>query len=126
MKYLETRTHLLLGNAHVVLHIGEDSWLYKEAHVANALAASLQLGALLLAAFNVAQDFGQHFLIDLGSLLDISLEGIAHLAGLGLSSRLGHKLVVDFLVHVSATAGAAALAVIGEQGLVGGLHGKVN
>ena len=75
-----------------------------------ALAADLQLGALLNAALDEAHDLVELLLRHLRPLLRAAVEGVAHHTR--LRCRLGalHKLVVDALVHKGARARGAALA----------------
>lgn len=60
-----TRTHLLPGNGHVVLHIPKDSGLDEVAPVCSRVAPTQQLGSLPLPSADVAQDLLELLLIHL-------------------------------------------------------------
>ncbi len=103
---------LLLHDLHVGADVGEDGGLDEVALVAVALAAGLDLGALLLAGLDVAHDAVVLQLADLGTLEGLLVKGVADgVGGRALLEGL-EELVVDALLDEDAGAGAAALAVV--------------
>ena len=114
---------LLLGDLHLVLDTREDGGLNEEAAAAPAVATALEVGALLLAGLDVAEDLVELLLINLSALLGLLVRGVAEDALLGALHGELHELVVDLLVAVDARGGAAALALVEEQTKVSDLDG---
>ena len=103
---------LFAHNLHVRCGVRKDSGLDEVAFVANALAAGVEGGTLLLAGVDEGHDTVVLLLRDLRTLVDASAEGVANLERLRLRGELGQELVVDPLVDEDARARAARLAVV--------------
>lgn len=90
---------LLAGDGHVIGHVGEDGGGHEVALVAHAGTADSHAGALLLADVDEVQNALHLLLRDLGTLLGLGVERVAHPPLLGELSALLNELVVLLLVH---------------------------
>lgn len=86
--------------------------------IADAIAAGDEGSTLLLSRLDQTHDFVEHVLIDLRPLVGFRVEGIADFSGGRQLLGLLHEFVVDLGVDEGARAGATALAVIVEKGVV--------
>ena len=91
----------------------------KKPLVADALAAGDELGPLLLAEVDVAEDLVELLLRDLRALLGRRVERVAELAALGLLGQPLDELLVDLLLDEQPAAGRAALAAVEVDGVEG-------
>jgi hypothetical protein len=136
---------LLLHDLHVFCDVGEDGGLDEVALVTLALAASLDGGTGVLACLDVPGDKGQFnssvrnddkanllhdaVELDLGNLRaleSVGGEGVANNVLLCALLELLHEVVVDALLDVDTSSGAASLAVVEEDTKVDPRDGVVN
>lgn len=110
--------YLLLGNAHIILHLRKHSWLHEIAFVTVTFAATFQLGSLLLARINEPKDLVKLIFINLWALLNIRVKRIADFALFGTGYTLLDKLVVYRFFHKGSGTGTATLALVEEQSKV--------
>ena len=85
-----------------------------------------QLGALLLAQVDVAEDLVHLLLRDLRALLGGRVERVADLALLGLLGQALDELLVDLLLDEQPAAGRAALAAVEVDGVEGAGDGLLH
>ncbi len=78
-----------------------------------------------LAGVDIAHDLVELFLADLGALLRIGVEGVADFYLFYLFEHALDEFVVDFGFDEEAAAGAAALALVEEEGEVRAFDGGV-
>ena len=91
----------------------------KKPLLADALAAGDELGALLLAEVDVAENLVELLLRNLRALLGGGIERIADLALLGLLGQPLDELLVNLLLDEQSAAGGAALAAVEVDGVEG-------
>src|SRR5207249_7250093 len=103
----------------------EDGRLDEIPFLADALAAGQHLGAALAARVDVAHDAVELLLADLRALRGGGVEGIADFGLLHFLEHAIDKLIVHLLLDKQARAGAAALALVEEEGEVRALDGGI-
>jgi len=89
---------LIRGNLHVVGDVRENGRLDEEAFVSDTRSAGLELGALLLAELDVAENLLELGVINLGSLLGPWGEHVPHDPAGGRRLALLKELVLDGLL----------------------------
>jgi hypothetical protein len=95
------------------LDIGEHGRLDKVRSISNTLAPANQFRAITPARFDVAHDFIELRLIDLGALLRLGIGRVAHSALSGASAAPFHELVDPAIVD-QFIASKASLIVVHE------------
>src|SRR5437879_13746192 len=102
----------LLRDLHVVLHVGENSWLDEITLVAHAVPAGSQRRLLPLSGIDVAHHFVELVLIHLWPLFRLLVERAAYSPLLRPRHATLHELVISFFLYVNTRPSAAPLSLV--------------